>query len=151
MSDTPRLDPPTLQFAIARVRRIADEMNADACGALEAGQRAHHDALDFYVDELRITLNSMIDLADSAEPAPPTLSSWVAACEGTALGEPKFVGLWHIGGDTVVSMERSGEGMALRVDWLDARNEEDGCAYSVTHCSTPAELRAVLEALAAKA
>lgn len=135
MTTETRLDVATLKFAIDRVRKIADEMNADACGAMEAGQRAHHDALDFYVDEFRRTINYMIDLAGAAESAPPRLSDWARACEGVCDGQP-------------ADLDWAGYQVAIDCSGASVRRWSYDDSEDWIECSTPAELRAALEALA---
>lgn len=136
-----RLDAATLEYAVARIRKIADEMNADAQGAMCAGQLAQYGALDFYVDELRIALNSMIGLASEAESAPPRLSSLVAACEGTALGEPA----WEAIDDVIVAHFDSGA--AVHIDTNIPARATMWTSDTYERMSLP-EIRPALEALA---
>lgn len=89
------------------------------------------------------------------ESAPPRLSDWVAACEGTALGEPQVIPSWELRANPA--------GDFAHVDFIEAIGAADVVVHSYvkpigqyddghrearTRCHNPAELRAALEALA---
>jgi hypothetical protein len=148
---TPRLDAATLRWAVAEVSTMRDAYanvgGGDPCNAL-AGI-AH---------DLRRALAV-------TESAPPRLSDWVAACEGTALGEPGIcresldfsLGLFFdVDGFGRTEGADPEEWAAIEVH-LDAERpggwmarvyvaRDEGAMHA--RCTTPSDLRAALEALA---
>lgn len=127
---------------------------ADWDGECRAQAQWHHDECQ----RLRA-------LADAAESAPPRLSDWVRACEGTALGGPGIcresldfsLGLFFdVDGFGRTEGADPEEWAAIEVH-LDAERpggwmarvyvaRDEGAMHA--RCTTPSDLRAALEALA---
>ncbi len=131
-----RLDPDTLRDVLDGVDRYRLRMEA-----LGTSRRAAQRGVIAACKDIADTLRKSIAEAESA---PPRLSDWARACEGTAMGEPS---------DVYVRMYAGNEREAI------IQNEDDGAGLTVVGggCSsyewhaTPAELHAALEQLAQEA
>lgn len=161
MSDKPevRLDPATLREALRIVSRLRDELKAVAPLSTLNGS--------YMFDMIGCAIAAAeIEAEELAKSAPPRLSDWVAACEGTALGEPGIcresldfsMGLFFdVEGFGATEGADPEEWAAIEVH-LDRENpggwmarvyvaRDEGGLHA--RCTAPAELRSALERLAA--
>lgn len=83
--------------------------------------------------------------ADAAASETPRLSAWIAACEGTGIGEPTWI-VWDDGMRAYYT-----DGTIVVIDIDEGRCVEASITSEAIVCSTPAELRAALERLAQEA
>lgn len=147
MTDDTRLDVATLLDVLDGVDRY--RIRVEALGtSRRASQRGVVAACKDIADTLRKSIAA-------AESAPPRLSDWVAACEGTKLGEPQVIPSWELranpAGDFahVDFIEAIGAADVVVTSYVKPTHDnDDGCRETRTRCSTPAELRAALERLA---
>lgn len=138
------LCPDTLREVLSAVEQYSERV-AGGTTSRRAAQRGVIAACK----DIAATLRTALDAAASE---PPRLSAWIAACEGTGLGEPltwwddgldglNLAEQWFVNGEAVVAYcGPNGDCHYVEVEGQVRQR-----------CATPAELRAALERLAQEA
>lgn len=154
MSGEVRLHAPTLEWAQGRCEEQARDDEGWALTAL-GGVDRNTEFFRGRARGYRKAADCFGAMAAEARSRPPAFSDWIRATEGTALGEPEWdeheagCAMWRRNGETALLVVLRGQ----PVKWAEVvlygkLNGHDPLTTPDIHCTTPAELRAALEALA---